>query len=443
MDGTAAYISRHIENAVKEAARTFPAVVVTGPRQVGKTTMLRELFPQAPYMTLDRLDALEAARREPERFISLLDASGRSTGGPVVIDEVQYAPDLFRYTKIAIDAQRHEKGRFMFTGSQRFQMMQGIDESMAGCVGIIEMLGLSLREILRSTATEPFMPTEEYFLKRGHLGTPQQEHAGLPTASPTNQPTPLPASLTAYPDIWEMAFRGDLPELYADTSMDSNTFYGSYIETYLKRDVRDLAHVGDLTSFNRFMSLTALLHGQQLNKASLAAMAGLTAVTVTRWLSVLEALGIIYLLKPFLANTGKRLTKTPKLYFLNSGLAARLCGFETAGELERSSQAGAFFEGLVITEILKSHLNATGRLPDVYYYREHGGSEIDLILCKGTNLYPIEIKKSTMARTGDTDAFKHLDSFTGFKRQAGAVICNCPDLLPLGDDSWACPVYWI
>ncbi|MDR0499645.1 MAG: DUF4143 domain-containing protein [Coriobacteriales bacterium] len=240
--------------------------------------------------------------------------------------------------------------------------------------------------------------------------------------------------------IWNLIVRGDLPELHANEKIDTIQYYDSYIETYLRRDVRDLASVGDLAAFNRFMGLLAQTHGRQLNKTELATRTGVAVATIGRWLLVLEASGIIFMLKPLLVNTGKRLTKSPKLYFCNSGLAARLCRITTGKDLAQSPQAGEFFEGFVIAEIIKSHLNHTGTLPDVYYYRDSNRNEIDLVLANGSNLYPIEIKSSAAARPSDASAFRHLDALSSYVRKPGAVICNCDRPLPLPDGDWTIPV---
>ena len=404
------YIPRHIASVVEETARTFPVTLVTGPRQAGKTTLLRQEVPQASYVTLDRLDALAAAESQPERFLEALDE-------PAIVDEVQYAPDLFRYVKIQADARPRAKGRLFLTGSQRYQMMQGVDESLAGRAGIVEMLGLSLREIRRDPFGSPFIPTASYREQR----------------SPVDAKT----------DPWEVMFRGDLPELNADPGMSVTRYYDSYIETYLRRDVRDLAHVGDLAKFNRFMGIVARTHGQMLNKSDLADKVDASFQTVDRWLSVLEASSIIYLLKPFAASTTKRLVKSPKLYFLNPGLAARLCGFGSAADLEASAQAGVFFEGFVISEVVKSFLNATGVMPSLYYCRDSNGREVDLVIEQGARLYPIEIKKAEIARPGDVKAFRLLDAFRGYEPQPGTVVCQTLSPLPLPGDAWALPLSYL
>lgn len=407
------YLPRHIEEVIKKTAQIFPAVVITGSRQIGKTTLLQQILPEASYTTLDRVEVFEAALDSPERFLLLQEE-------PAIIDEVQYAPTLFRSIKILADQEKGKKGRFFLTGSQRYAMMQGVDESMAGRAGIIEMLGLSLREINQDLFNIPFLPTETYIKARQKSLSSQKK---LDESS-----------------LWEIIFKGDLPELHSQPSLDASLYYNSYIETYLRRDVGDLAHVGDLLKFNRFMVLAAHLHGQILNKSDLADKAGVSYMTAERWLSVLEASNIIYLLKPFSANTRKRLVKSPKMYFLNSGLAARLQGFTEPGQLESSKEAGAYFEGFVLSEIIKSHLNSTGLLPEIYYYRDSNKNEIDIVLVEGLDLYPIEIKKAHRIQSKDAEAFRYLDEVKGYTRKSGAVIGNAEEPLPINENDWAIPV---
>ncbi len=405
------FVPRHIGSVIRETAVTFPIVLVTGPRQVGKTTLLKQLYPDIPYETLDRLDTLDSARDEPERFLRMLSE-------PAIIDEVQYAPNLFRYLKIIVDEQPRRKGRILLTGSQRFQMMQGLDESLAGRVGIVEMLGLSLREMLHDSFGGPFIPTETYVAERNPMKGASER-------------------------LWDIIFRGDMPELFVDSAMSAVRYYDAYIETYLRRDVRDLAHVGELSRFNRFMGLVADLHGKILNKTDLANKADVSFQTVERWLSVLESSSLIYLLRPFAANTSKRLTKAPKLYFLNSGLVARLKGYESATELEKSRDAGAFFEGFVVAEVVKSFLNVNGIMPALSFYRDSNGNEIDLIIEKGGELYPVEIKKAEIARETDSKAFSQLDAFADYDRKPGVVICQTRDRLPMKEGAWALPVTYL
>lgn len=403
------YIPRHMERAITEMAESFPIVLVSGPRQVGKTTLLQRTFPQTSYVTLDQLDIYEAAKEQPERF---LDTQSK----PLIIDEIQYAPELFRSLKIAVDADRSKRGQYFLTGSQKYLMMQGVDESMAGRAGILEMLGLSLREIQKDSFTEPFLPSQSYIEKRMALKPKRPQ------------------------SIWEIMYKGDLPELYTDQKTHIERYYASYIETYLQRDVRSLAQVGDLMKFNRFMAILARLHGQILNKTDLASRVGASFATIDRWLSVLQASNIVHLLKPFEANSTKRLVKSPKIYFLNSGLAAYLCGLTSATEIEKSNMAGAFMEGFVLTEIIKSYLNNTGSFPALYFYRDSNRKEIDFVIESGTDLYPIEVKKSERPHTSDIATFDELDNFKGFTRKPGALICLSKNTTPLGKDSWALPL---
>lgn len=411
------YIPRHISTVLEKTAATFPITIVSGPRQVGKSTTLMHDHSNATYTTFDRLDALQAAQNEPERFLSSLSR-------PAIMDEIQYCPELFHYIKMDIDAGARHKGQLYLTGSQRFQMMQGADESLAGRAGVVEMLGLSLREMRDDRFGEPFIPTERFIAMR--------------------HPKPMRG------DLWQTIHRGDLPELFVDQGMDASTYYSSYIETYLRRDVRDLAHVGNLATFDRFLRLVADRHGQILNKTTLASDCGISFATVDRWLSVLQASNIIYLLRPFAASTRKRLVKSPKLYFLNSGVVASLCGLNSGEEMANSPQAGAFFEGFAIAEVVKSFLNATGRFPELYYYRDSNGKEIDLVIEQGKKLYPVEIKAAEIARPADTKAFADLDAFGGYVRQPGIVLCNMrgagtgvPMPLPLSDGNTALSVAFI
>lgn len=408
------YLRRHIEDTIEKAARTFSALDVTGPRQVGKTTMLQQLYPKASYVTLDRFDVLESAKDDPEEFLAIQKE-------PVIIDEVQYVPSLFRYIKIASDSQSGKKGRFFLTGSQRYAMMQGVDESLAGRAGIIEMLGLSFREIQQDAFAIPFMPTQEYLKKR-------------------EQSLRYPFDNV---DIWNHIYKGDLPELYTNLELSVSLYYESYIEAYLRRDVRELAHVGDLAKFNRFLTMVAYSHGSILNKSDLADKAGISFPTAEKWLSVLEASNIIYLLKPFSANTRKRLVKSPKIYFLNSALAASLSGLSSPDQIMTSREAGAYFEGYVLSEIIKSHLNDSGRFPEIYYYRDSDKNEIDFVLVDGLDLYPIEVKKSRRPTKSDFSSFSYLDSFVGYQRKSGAVICNSTSPLPFQENNWAIPVTYL
>ena len=304
------YIKRNIETVVNKASKMFPAILITGARQVGKTTLIKHMKSDIPYLTLDDPILLQNALEEAGSFF-------KRTPPPVVVDEIQYAPNLFRYMKMIADASG-KKGQFFLTGSQQFQMMQNISESLAGRIGIINLLGLSLREIKNDTFNEFFVPTEEYFAKRR-----------------------LSAQQIDYKEIWDIIHKGPMPAMYAD-DLDWQMFYAAYTKTYLERDVRELTQVGDELKFIKFMTTIASRTAQMLNLSSVANEVGISVPTANRWLSILISSNIVYLLPPYHNNIMKRVVKTPKLYFLDTGLAAYLTKWNTPEVLEVGAMAGAF-----------------------------------------------------------------------------------------------------
>lgn len=407
------YIERHIEKTIKKTAATFSSVFVTGPRQVGKTTTLTHMNPKIPLVSLDGLSEAAAAKADPKGFLDM-------NPWPVVIDEVQYAPELFRYIKIEVDAEKASgvyKPMFYLTGSQRYLMMQNLSESLAGRAGIVEMLGLSQREILGCKNIGIFAPTAQYVNKRKKQGK-HLDAAG----------------------VWSAIYRGDLPELQVRKEADPTLVYASYVDTYLGRDVSTLGQVGDLSKFRMLLKATADSAGSQLNKAELSRDLGIDQKTTNKWLSVLEASGIIYLLQPYRNSTRSSLVKTPKLYFSNTGVLAYLLGIRSAEEAENTNAAGALIENYAIGEIVKSYLNDTGRIPELRYYREHRGKEIDLLLEEGGQLFPIEIKKTKTPTPSDLSNFKMLDGLKGVKRGPGAVLCLCEEAVSFGEGDMAIPI---
>lgn len=406
------YIKRHIEDAVKTTAKMFGAVMVTGPRQVGKTTMLKNITQGISYVTLDDPILLESAINETGTFF-------KNSPPPIFVDEVQYAPQLFPYIKMYIDSEK-KKGHFFLSGSQQFHMMKNVSESLAGRVGILNLLGLSLREINGIEFTKPFLPTEEYW---GERRTDLKD--------------------IEYDDIWNIIHRGSMPELVTQPDFDWQTYYAAYVKTYLERDVRELAQVGDEMKFLRFMTVIAATSGQLLNLASAARDVGISPTTAERWLSILKTSGVIYLLEPYHNNLTKRAVKTPKAYFLDTGLVAYLTRWPNAETLRVSAQAGAFFENFVISEILKSYYNAGILEPSLYFYRDKEQNEIDLLIHENGTLYPLEMKKHADPDKGDIASFDLLDKIPGIKRGPGGVVCLYDNLITLKGDDMVIPIKYL
>ncbi|MDD2432340.1 MAG: DUF4143 domain-containing protein, partial [Clostridia bacterium] len=329
-----------------------------------------------------------------------------------------YAPNLFRYMKMIADASG-KKGQFFLTGSQQFQMMQNISESLAGRIGIINLLGLSLREIKNDTFNEFFVPTEEYFAKRR-----------------------LSAQQIDYKEIWDIIHKGPMPAMYAD-DLDWQMFYAAYTKTYLERDVRELTQVGDELKFIKFMTTIASRTAQMLNLSSVANEVGISVPTANRWLSILISSNIVYLLPPYHNNIMKRVVKTPKLYFLDTGLAAYLTKWNTPEVLEVGAMAGAFFETFVIAEVLKSYYNAGVLEPSLYYYRDKDGQEIDILIEQNGVLYPLEIKKTANPGKEHLANFLVLEKIKDVMVGPGGVICMYDQNVNINDQNVTIPVTWL
>ena len=373
------YTPRTLESHVQQASRQLPVILVTGARQVGKTTLLRHLKePKRVYVSLDDPVALSLAREDPALFLQRFP-------GPVLIDEIQYAPQLLPHIKMSVD-EKQMPGMFWLTGSQIFHLMQGASESLAGRVAVIDLFGFSKAELnRRAREAQPFLPIPEEIERR--------------TAS-----NPGYDLKTLYRLIW----RGSLPAIALDPSMDRDLFYGSYVQTYLQRDVHNLARVGDELSFLRFLRAAAARTGQLLNQADLARDADIAPNTAKSWPSILQASGIVYLLGPYHANLTKRMVKTPKLYFLDTGLCAYLTEWSSPETLEAGAMTGAILETWVISELLKGYRH-NGRQAPFYYYRDKDKKEIDLLIVKDGTVYPLEIKKTAMPQKRDIRQFHLLD----------------------------------
>lgn len=392
------YIPRHIEQVIQRAAGLFPVVMLTGARQVGKTTVLRSVYPDTPYLSLDDPVMLTIAREQPKSFLS-------SFTSPLILDEVQYAPELFPVLKLTVDEAK-KSGQYLLSGSQQFHLMKNVSETLPGRIAVLTLLGLSLREMRRSGNTSPFLPSDAYFSSLGQLKSD------------------LSAS-----EVWSVIHRGSMPAMHANPEMDWEVFYSSYVRTYIERDLRDLTQVGDEDKFLKFMTVLAAQTGQLLNLASVARDVGVTQPTAGRWLSVLQTSNQVILLPPYFNNLTKRAVKTPKLYFTDTGLAAYLTRWTTPDVMQYGAMAGAFFETFVISEVYKSYVNAGIQQPPLYYYRNKDKREIDLIIEADGILHPIEIKSSADPTTEDITALGLIESIPKVKRGKGGVICLSERLL--------------
>lgn len=402
------YHTRTLESFISKAAASFPVILVTGARQVGKTTLLKTLGePERVYVTLDDPLVLNLARQDPALFMQRFRP-------PVLIDEIQYAPELLPFIKMAVDENR-APGRFWLTGSQQFHLMSNVSESLAGRVGIVHMLGLSRMEAGGDGVRQrPFLPDPALF-------------------STMSEATSLLSLQELYTAIW----RGSFPALTLSKDMDRDLFFGSYVQTYLQRDVRDLSQVGDEMAFLRFLRASAARTGQILNMAELARDADVAPNTAKRWLSILQSSGLVYLLEPWFTNVTKRIIKTPKLYFLDTGLAAYLTEWSSPATLEAGAMAGAALETWVVGELLKSWWHNGLRAP-FHYFRDKEQREIDLLIVQNGVAHPVEIKKTA---SPDRNAIRHFTVLEklGLAVGPGAVISLVRQPLPLTETVWTLP----
>lgn len=385
-------------------------LLITGPRQVGKTTMLKQLANEnRQYVTLDDPLLRELAVSDPSLFLQRFEP-------PVIIDEIQYAPQLLPYIKMQVDRNR-KNGDFWLTGSQMFYLMKNASESLAGRVGALNLLGLANSELAGQIAT-PFKTDPDDIMKK------------LKTRKPLK-----------LNEVYERIYKGSMPALYSNENVSTDIFFSSYVQTYLQRDIRDLTQVGDELSFFRFLSGVAARTGQLVNYAEMAKDTGISAPTAKHWLSLLVSSGLVALVEPYFNNVLKRIIKSPKMYFLDTGLCAYLTKWTTPQALEAGAMSGAFFETWVVSEIIKSYYNAGKRAP-LYYYRDKDQREIDLIIHENNTLYPIEIKKSG---NPSRDAVKHFDVLekTGLNVGNGSVISLVNDFLPIDKKNWFTPAWLI
>jgi predicted AAA+ superfamily ATPase len=403
------YRERALQERWLEASEQFPVLFLTGPRQGGKTTVLQHLCTaERRYVTLDDLAVRTLAKQDPELFLQRFSP-------PVLIDEVQYAPQLLSSIKLRVDRQR-QPGAFWLTGSQQFSLMQGISETLAGRVAIVNLLGFSRREKeQRETQLPPFLPTSVCIEER------------IRSAGATN--------LTS---VYEEMWWGSFPALATQQITNRDLFYRSYVQTYLERDIRDLVKVGDLESFHRFVRACAARTGQLLNYSDLARDCAISVNTARSWLSVLVASFQVYLLPPYHSNLTARLYKTPKLYFLDTGLCAYLTEWSSPQTLESGAMSGAMFETYVFTELLKSWWHQLAEV-SLYYFRDKDGREIDLLISRDGRLYPLEIKKTANPQPDAIKVFMTLQRFKE-RRGPGGLLCLYPTPLPFDANNMAIPV---
>lgn len=405
------YISRNLEKIVLEVTKEYAVLLVTGPRQVGKTTMLQKLMENTDrgYVSLDDLNERNLAKTDPELFLQLHKP-------PILIDEVQYAPELFTYIKIHVD-KNHNPGDFWLTGSQVFKLMRGVQESLAGRVAVLSLTSLSQAEIC-DNQMEPFTIDLEELAVRSK----QRKQADTR-------------------EIFGRIFRGSMPAIVSGQNSNSQIFYSSYLTTYIERDVRELSDAIDSLKFLHFITAVAARCGQMLNIADIARDADINQKQAKDWLGILETLGIIFYLHPYSNNLLKRMIKTPKLYFYDTGLVCYLTKWSSAETLESGAMNGAILENYVVAEIMKTYLNS-GKESFLYYYRDKDAKEIDIVLEHDGVLNPIEIKKSSNPGSELIRVFDLLDK-SSIPRSKGAVICMKLELSAIDRDNYIVPVWMI
>ena len=404
------YIKREIEQTIDEYLRQFRVVLITGARQVGKTTVLKEQLAKTySYVTLEDPETYRLADTDALLFF-------RSESLPLIIDEVQRVPSLFQTVKFIVD-QSEERGLIVLTGSQTYELMRGVSESLAGRIGILEMSGLSLRELATGTLNS------NAYVPRQLL----QEECPKP-----------PADF----DLWGHIQRGSMPELLA-TDIPWDRFWTSYVKTYLERDVRALVNLRSERKFYDFMVAAAARSGQLFNASDIANDIGVDYKTVQDWTSILQASGIIRIVQPFWPNVGKRLTKTPKVYFMDTGLVCYLTRWTTPDVLRNGAAAGYIFETFVVSEVLKSYMNAGANIRDVWFYRDSRKREIDLVVQEGHVLHPVEIKKGIQIGTDAIKSFSCLEKMSGYEMGFGHVICQTDEPYLISRNVQAVPVWAI
>jgi hypothetical protein len=404
------YIQRGLEKAVTEAVTGFPAVMLTGPRQVGKTTLLKRLLGRTfRYVSVEPLDVRDLARRDPRGFLDLYSP-------PVIFDEIQHAPGLLPYLKERIDADRGANGQYVLTGSQNLLLMESVSETLAGRVAVLRLWPLAQRELAgEPSRLLPWEPT------RGDRIREMSHEAYLRRVA-----------------FCETLLLGGFPDIVTGRAADRSLWFASYVQTYLERDVRNLRHVGDLVQFQCFVKALALRCAQILNISDVSKDLGISTPTARAWLGVLEASGLTMLLRPYLEHSGKRLVKSPKLYFTDTGLLCHLAGITTAEQLALSPLGGAVMETAVLMEVVKA-ASFAGKVPSLGFWRTSNGAEVDLVVEVGDRLAPIDTKLSATPKIAMASGIHAFRKDHGSRSLPGWVVYSGDMLLPMGDGALALP----
>ncbi len=390
------YISRSLEPVLKRAVKGFPAIILTGPRQSGKTTLLKQQFGRKyNYVSIEPPDVRDAASSNPRGFLDLHSP-------PIIIDEVQNAPILLPYIKELIDERRDVPGQYILTGSQNLLLLERVTETLAGRAAILKLMPLSKREVDGEPEAKLPWERKKKPSRKGYIGN----------------------------KLWETLLTGFYPELIANPGRDYTLWHSSYMQTYLERDVRSLRQIGDLSQFQDFLRALAVRSGQLLNITDIARDLGIAVNTIKAWLSILEATFQIYILRPYFANVGKRLVKSPKIYFTDVGVLCHILRINKADHIASGPSGGAIMETAVLSEIVKTIIHR-GIEPQIYFWRTSLGSEVDIIVDTGAKLIPIEVKLSATPRPGMADRIEAFQADLGIKAAHGYVVHSGDVHLPL------------
>ena len=404
--GDGMYIHRTLEKYINELSKQFKVLLIVGARQVGKSTILKHCGNNLGYVTFDDYRTREMAANEPELFLERYKA-------PLIIDEIQYVPNLLSYIKMKVDTS-DERGQYWLTGSQQFHMMKNISESLAGRCAVIDMKGFSLKEIQNENQLS-FLPTKSFIKEMRNI-----------------------SKRVELDKMYEIIWKGSYPDLIVN-NINWETYYSSYLQSYIERDIKELGAVKNELDFLKFLKIVAARTGQVLNYTDIADNVGVSVNTIKSWISLLVSSDIILLLEPYYSNINKRVVKSPKIYFQDSGLCSYLTAWDTPVALERGAMSGAIFETFVVCEIIKSYVH-NAKKPNIYYYRDKDKREIDVVIESNGKLFPIEIKKTA---SPDKDTIKHFSVIPEEKRASGAVVCLSSEDYPITSNDSAIPAWYL